>query len=64
MTSGSSLGHRRQRLVGCLEGGDLGEQVAQQQPRGQQDVRIVVDDDAAPEGFAGHAHSSALAGVR
>ena len=49
MTSGSSCVHRRQRLVGRLEGGDLGEQVAQQQPRRQQDVRIVVDDDAAPE---------------
>ena len=41
--------HRRQRLVGRLEGGDLGEQVAQQQPRRQEDVGIVVDDDAAPE---------------
>ena len=49
MTSGSSALHRRQRLVRILEGGDLGEQVAQQQPRGQSDVRIVVDDDAAPE---------------
>jgi hypothetical protein len=27
------------------------EQVAQQQPRRQQDVRIVVDDQAAPNGF-------------
>ena len=32
-----------------LEGGDLGEQIAQQQPRGQSNVRIVVDDDAAAE---------------
>ena len=28
--------HRRERLGRVLEGGDLGEQVAQQQPRGQQ----------------------------
>ena len=41
--------HRRERLVRVLEGGDLGEQVAQQQPRRKQDVGIVVDDDAAPE---------------
>ena len=41
--------HRRHRLLWRLEGGDLGEQVAQQQPGGEQDVRIVVDDDAARE---------------
>ena len=40
---------RRHRVLGRLEGGDLLEQVAQQQPGRQQDVGIVVDDDAAPE---------------
>ena len=41
--------HRRERLGRVLEGGDLGEQVAQQESRRQSDVGIVVDDDAAPE---------------
>ena len=41
--------HRRKRRLRLLEVGDLAEQVPQQQPRRKQDVRIVVDDDAAPE---------------
>jgi hypothetical protein len=37
--------HRRERFVRRLEGGDLGEQVPKEQPRGEQDVGIVIDDD-------------------
>ena len=55
---------RRQRLLRGLEGGDLLEQVAQQQPRGQQDVRIVVDDDAAPERLPLPSHGVLLQPVR
>jgi len=51
MTSGSSASIAAIRLLGGLEGGDLGEQVAQQQPGREQYVRIVVDDDAAREAF-------------
>ena len=48
-TSGSSSSIAASASSGAWKVGDLAEQVAQQQPRGQQDVRIVVDDDAAPE---------------
>ena len=38
--------HCRDRFLRALEGADLREQIAQKEPRGEQDVGIVIDDDA------------------
>ena len=46
---GALAADRRHRLLGRLEGGHVLEEIAKEKPGGQQDVLIVVNDDASPE---------------